>query len=125
MSSNEGGRSRLVVALAAVLALAVVVGGASPATAGKKIKTRIEIKSLKTTGAAGTLASSSDSCLGGREIQISSWDGFRSTRIAGTKSKPNGSWRIQRDLKPDTRYFAQVDSKGKCGYDVTPFQRLG
>jgi hypothetical protein len=111
-------------ALIAALAVAVLAGGPSSAVAGKKIKTRIEIKSLKTTGASGTLESSQNSCLNGRKVSLFTWDGLSAQKIAITNSSGDGDWKVKRDLKGGTRYFAKVDAKGKCGYDVSPFKSL-
>jgi hypothetical protein len=111
-------------ALIAALAVAMVAGAPSSAVAGKKIKTRIEIKSLKTTGSSGTLESSQDSCLKRRKVSLFTWDGLSAQKIAITNSASDGDWKVKRDLKAGTRYFAKVDAKGKCGYDVSPFKNL-
>jgi hypothetical protein len=122
--SMSGSRRRWRAAIVAMLALVVVAEGAAPATAGKKVKTRIEIKRLKTSGAAGTLSSSSDKCLSHRKVSLFTWDGYRSQKIAITNSDQKGDWRVNRNLEGGTRYFAKVDAKGKCGYDTSPFKRL-
>jgi hypothetical protein len=119
-----GSSRRWAAAIVAVLALAVVAEAAAPATAGKKIKTRIEIKKLKTSGAKGTLSSSSDQCLSHRKVSLFTWDGYRSQKIAITNSDGKGDWRVRRDLEGGTRYFAKVDAKGRCGYDTSPFESL-
>jgi hypothetical protein len=111
-------------ALIAALAVVVAAGAPSPATAGKKIKTRIEIKSLKTTAAKGTLESSENSCLKQRKVSLFTWDGLSAQKIAITNSDSDGDWKVNRDLRAGTRYFAKVDAKGKCGYDVSPFKNL-
>jgi hypothetical protein len=120
----NGSRGRRLAAIVAVLALAVVAEAAAPATAGKKIKTRIEIKSLKTTGAAGTLSSSSQQCLKHRKISLFSWNGYSSQKLAITNSDSHGKWRVKHSLESGTQYFAKVDAKGACGYDTSPFKRL-
>jgi hypothetical protein len=120
----SGSRGRWRAAIVAVLALAVVAEGAAPAAAGKKIKTRIEIKSLKASGAAGTLNSSSNKCLSHRKVSLFTWDGYRSQKIAITNSNSKGDWRVKNDLEGGTRYFAKVDAKGQCGYDTSPFESL-
>jgi hypothetical protein len=125
MRSIEGKRGRCATALVAVLALAVVAGGASQATAGKKIKSRVEIKKLSTSGASGTVSSKEGSCLPHRKISLFTWDGYSADKIAITNTDSHGKWKVNRDLKPDSQYFAKVDAKGKCGYDNSPFERLG
>ena len=120
----SGSRGRRRAAIVAVLALAVVADAAAPATAGKKIKTRIVIERLKTSGAAGTLGSSSNKCLAHRKVSLFTWDGYRSEKVAITNSDSKGNWRATKDLKGGTRYFAKVDAKGKCGYDTSPFESL-
>jgi hypothetical protein len=120
----SGSRGRWRAVIVAVLALAVVAEGAVPAAAGKKIKTRIEIKSLKASGAKGTLSSSSNQCLSHRKVSLFTWDGYRSQKIAITNSDGKGDWRFKRDLEGGTRYFAKVDAKGRCGYDTSPFESL-
>jgi hypothetical protein len=111
-------------ALLSAVALALLACAPSSAVAGKKVKTRIEIKSLKTAGASGTLESSQDSCLKRRKVSLFTWDGLSAQKVAITNSKSNGNWKVKRDLKAGTRYFAKVDAKGKCGYDVSPFKNL-
>jgi hypothetical protein len=120
--SGSGRRWRA--AIVAMLALVVMAEAVTPATAGKKIKTRIEIKRLKTSGAAGTLSSSSNQCLSHRKVSLFTWDGYRSQKIAITNSDSSGDWRFKRNLEGGTRYFAKVDAKGKCGYDTSPFKSL-
>jgi hypothetical protein len=125
MTSIEGNRGRLATALIAVLALAVIAGGASPATAGKKIKSKVEIKKLSTSGASGTVTSKENSCLPHRKISLFTWDGYSSQKIAITNTNSHGKWKVSRELKTGIQYFAKVDAKGKCGYDNSPFERLG
>jgi hypothetical protein len=122
--SISGSRRRWAAAIVAVLALVVVAEAVSPATAGRKIKTRIEIKKLKTSGAKGTLSSSSKQCLSHRKVSLFTWDGYRSQKIAITNSDGKGDWRIRRHLEGGTRYFAKVDGTGRCGYDTSPFESL-
>jgi hypothetical protein len=117
-------RARWLAMFAAALGMTVFGVAAPSAIAGKKIKTRIEIRSLKTTGAAGTLSSRSDPCLKQRKVSLFTWDGMSSQKVAITNSGSDGDWKINRDLNPGTRYFAKVDAKGKCGYDVSPFKNL-
>jgi hypothetical protein len=124
MRSIEGRRGRWGFALIAVLSLALVVGGASPATAGKKIKTKVEIKKLSNSGASGKVSSKESSCIPHRKISLFTWNGYSADKIAITNSNSHGNWKIKRDLKPDIQYFAKVDAKGKCGYDNSPFERL-
>jgi hypothetical protein len=102
----------------------VVAGAASPAIAGKKIDTRVELKSLRLAGASGTLKSPSDACLKQRKVSLFSWDGLSAQKLAITSSGSDGDWKVHRNLKSGTRYFAKVDAKGKCGYDVSPFKSL-
>jgi hypothetical protein len=123
--SSEGRRRRLAIGLIAVLSLALVVGGASPATAGKKIKTKVEIKKLSTSGASGTVSSKENSCIPHRKISLFTWNGYSSQKIAITKTDSHGKWKVGRTLESGIQYFAKVDAKGKCGYDTSPFERLG
>jgi hypothetical protein len=125
MRSIEGRRGRWATGAVAVLALALVVGGASPATAGKKIKTRVEIKKLSTSGASGTVSSKENSCLPHRKISLFTWNGYSAQKIAITNTNSHAKWKINRALKGGIQYFAKVDGKGKCGYDNSPFERLG
>jgi hypothetical protein len=123
--SIERRGGRWAIALIAMLSLALVVGGASPAVAGKKIKTKVEIKKLSTSGASGKVSSKEDSCIPHRKISLFTWNGYSADKIAITNTDSHGNWKVNRDLKPDTQYFAKVDAKGKCGYDNSPFERLG
>jgi hypothetical protein len=111
-------------ALIAALAVLAGAGAAPPALAGKKIDTRIELKKLKATGASGTLKSPQDFCLKQRKVSLFTWDGLSAQKVAITNSDSRGDWKFKRELKPGTRYFAKVDAKGKCGYDVSPFKNL-
>ena len=122
--SIEGRRGRWAVALIAVLSLALVAGGASPATAGKKIKSKVEIKRLSTSGASGTVSSKEASCVPHRKISLFTWNGYSSQKLAITKTNSHGKWKVGRNLNSGIQYFAKVDAKGKCGYDNSPFERL-
>src|SRR5262245_46111400 len=124
MSSIEGKRGRWAIALIAVLSLALVVGAAAPATAGKKIKTKVEIKKLNTSGASGKVTSKQSSCVPHGKTSLFTWNGYSADKVAITNTDSHGNWKINRKLKPDTQYFAKVDAKGKCGYDNSPFERL-
>jgi hypothetical protein len=120
----NGNRGRWLAAVVALLALAMIAEAAAPATAGKKIKTRVEINSLRTSGAAGTVTSSANQCLPHRKISLFTWDGYSSQKIAITNTDSHGKWRVKKNLQSGTRYFAKVDAKGPCGYDTSPFKRL-
>ena len=122
--SIERKRSRWAIGLITVLSVAMIVGGASPATAGKKIKTKVEIKKLSTSSASGTVSSKESSCVPHRKISLFTWNGYSSDKIAITNTDSHGKWKIGHELKTGIQYFAKVDAKGKCGYDNSPFERL-
>ncbi len=75
---------------------------------------------------SGRLDSGNPRCLASRHIQIFRYiyDGFFSDKIARFDANRNGTWVLHRGLNPGV-YFAKVDSKPGCRYDVSPNTRLG
>ena len=71
------------------------------------------------------MESSSAACLKTRTVSLFTWDGLSSQKVAIVSSQSNGDWRVKKNLKSGTRYFAKVDAKGKCGYAVSRFKNLG
>ena len=114
-------RPRTLTAAIAVLALAAT--GAPSVTAGGDAKTRIEITKLTPTLIKGTIESGKSSCKKGREVQVFRMEGFVSHKVVRGNAQPDGDWKFKKDLKP-AAYFAQVDSKPGCRYDVSPQKTL-
>jgi hypothetical protein len=85
-------------------------------------KSKIVIKSLKTTGASGKVTSKENKCEKDRRVQFFRLDDFISVKIEKTRLK-NGKWETNKDLQPGT-YFAKVDSVPGCRYDVSDYEKL-
>ena len=109
--------------IAAVAALAVFLTAAPAAFAEGGARTRIEITRLTPTIIKGTIKSEKDSCKRGRHVQIFRYDGFLSVKLARFEAQRDGDWKLNKSLEPG-RYFAKVDSKRGCRYDVSPEKRL-
>jgi hypothetical protein len=111
-----------IMGLAAVPALALAGDDGTGQGAGGA-KSKIVIKSLKATGAAGKVTSRENKCEKGRRVQFFRLDDFISVKIEKTQLDNNGNWRTNKDLKPGT-YFAKVDSVSGCRYDVSDYEKL-
>ena len=85
-------------------------------------KSKIVIKSLKTTGAKGVVTSKENKCEKDRRVQFFRLDDFISVKIEKVRLQ-NGKWETNKDLQPGT-YFAKVDSVPGCRYDVSDYEKL-
>jgi hypothetical protein len=109
---------------AALAALVLAVGLAPGGAAGDGgAKSRIKIKRLEPSGAAGTVRSGAKRCEGDRKVRFFRLEGFISVKVQLTRTNSKGKWRIERDLEPG-RYFAKVDGGGGCRYDNSKAERL-
>jgi hypothetical protein len=108
--------------LALVPAFALAGGDGTGQGAGGA-KSKIVIKSLKTTGASGKVTSKESKCEKSRRVQFFRLDDFISVKIEKTQTDSNGNWRTKKDLKPG-EYFAKVDSVPGCRYDVSKYEQL-
>ena len=120
-------RTTIAGAATAVLAAGLVApaafgGGDGTGQGAGGAKSKIVIKSLKTTGAAGTVTSKDNKCEKDRRVQFFRLDDFISVKIEKVPLK-NGNWRTNKDLEPGT-YFAKVDSVAGCRYDVSDYEKL-
>ena len=109
--------------IAAVVAAVALVAGAGPASGDGGAKTKIVIKDLTRNKIAGKISSRKGSCEKDRHVQIFRLDGYVSVKVDRGDAKSDGSWRFKRDLEPG-KYFAKVDSKPGCRYDVSKNERL-
>ena len=107
---------------AAIAALAITATAAPSVTADGGAKTRIEIKELTPNLIKGTIESGKSSCKSGRHVQIFRMEGFLSHKVVRGDAQ-SGKWRFKRELKPGV-YFAKVDSKPGCRYDVSHSKTL-
>lgn len=103
---------------AGAIAATVLVAGAVPASGDGGAKSKIVINKLTHTKMAGTITSSRGSCVSGRHVQIFRLDGYVSVKVDRGDAQSNGNWKFTRDLEPG-KYFAKVDSKPGCRYDVS------
>ena len=108
----------------AALALAAVLAVAAPASAveGNKEKTKVTIKRIGGSGAAGKVRSKRDGCEPGRKVTLFKYVDFVTTKVKITYSDSHGNWRVRKDLEPG-KYFAKVDAVKaagtRCLYDVS------
>jgi len=109
--------------IAASVGVVALVAGAGPASGEGGAKTQIEIKTLKSTKIAGTIDSSKASCVKDRHVQVFRLDGYVSVKVDRGDAKDNGDWSFNKDLEPG-KYFAKVDSKPGCRYDVSKNETL-
>ena len=121
-------RTTIAGAAAAVLAAGLLAplafgGGDGTGEGAGGAKSKIVIKSLKTTGAAGKVTSKENKCEKDRRVQFFRLDDFISVKIEKTRLDNNGNWRTNKDLQPGT-YFAKVDSVPGCRYDVSDYEKL-
>lgn len=115
--------SLLTIAGALALAPAGALAGDGEGEGAGGAKSKIVIKTLKATGASGKVTSGSSKCEKRRHVQFFRIDDFVSVKIARMDTDGNGNWRTKRDLKPGL-YFAKVDSREGCRYDVSSKERL-
>ena len=115
-------RGRGVAGWVAVVALALALC-APAASADGGAKTRIMLKQLSATGAAGQLSSGRDACLQRRKVSIFVLESFITDKVAITYTDSDGDWRVNRRLKEGV-YFAKVDSSKGCRYDNSRRKRL-
>jgi hypothetical protein len=115
-------RMRAAGAAAAIAAIALVAG-AGPASGDGGAKSKIVIKKLTHSKMAGTISSSKGSCVSGREVQIFRLDGYVSVKVDRGDAQSDGDWKFTHDFEPG-KYFAKVDSKPGCRYDVSKNETL-
>jgi hypothetical protein len=110
-------------AMAALAPAAALAGGEGTGQGAGGAKSKILIKSLKSTGASGIIKSSSGKCEKDRKVTLFRLDDFVSVKVAILRSDNKGNWRTKKDLQ-DGEYFAKVDSIPGCRYDVSKTERL-
>ena len=115
----------IAVGLVAATALAPAAFGGDDGTGqgAGGAKSKIVIKSLKTTGMTGKVTSKEGKCTKDRRVQLFRLDDFISVKIEKTRLDSHGNWRTNKDLQPGT-YFAKVDSTPGCRYDVSDYEKL-
>ena len=109
--------------IAATVGAIALIAGAGPASGDGGAKTKIEIKTLTAHKIAGTIDSGQASCVKDRHVQIFRLDGYVSVKVTRGDAKSNGDWSFKKDLDPG-KYFAKVDSKPGCRYDVSKNETL-
>ena len=102
---------------------AILVRYSWPALGDERPKSKVVIKQLSGTGAAGKVVSKRASCEGGKKVTLFRLDDFISVKIEITQSDSNGGWATRQDLQPGT-YFAKVDASDGCRYAVSRFKKL-
>ena len=109
--------------IVSIAAIAIAATAAPDGFADGDEKTRIEITRLSATKIKRTIESSKASCEKGRHVQIFRMDGFIAHKVDRGDAQSDGDWKFSRELQPGT-YFAKVDSKPGCRYDVSPQKTL-
>ena len=109
--------------LAAALAATTAISGATIASGDGGAKTEIKVQTLTASKMAGTITSSKASCLKNRHVQIFRLDGYVSVKVDRDNAQSDGDWKFTRSFEPG-RYFAKVDSKPGCRYDVSKNETL-
>ena len=109
--------------VAAVIAAVALVAGSGPASGDGGEKTQIEIKLLTHTKIAGTIDSDKRSCVKDRHVQVFRLDGFISVKVVRGDAQSDGDWKFNEDLESG-KYFAKVDAKPGCRYDVSKNETL-
>jgi len=111
-------RTTIALALAALLALAVPAN----AVEGNKVKSKITIKQISSSGAKGKVTSKRSGCEPQRKVTLFKYVDFVSEKVKITQSDSNGAWRVRQDLEPG-KYFAKVDAVKtagtRCLYDIS------
>ncbi len=90
---------------------------------GGRPKSRVVIQKLKHSGASGRVSSGDGGCVGNRKVTLFRLNGFISRKVGRARTGSDGRWRIRKRLK-DGRYFAKVDSDGRCRYDTSRTETL-
>jgi hypothetical protein len=112
-----------VLGTAAMLVPVAFGGGDGTGQGAGGAKSKIIIKSLKSSGASGVVTSKENKCEKDRRVQFFRLDDFISVKIQKTQLDGHGNWRIKKDLQDGT-YFAKVDSVAGCRYDVSDNKNL-
>ena len=110
-------------AIAALAPAAALAGGEGTGQGAGGAKSKILIKSLKTSGASGIVKSRAGKCERDRKVTLFRLDDFVSVKVSIVRSDNHGNWRTKRDLQSG-EYFAKVDSIPGCRYDVSKTERL-
>lgn len=121
--SNRIGPLIAALALTASVPAGALAGGDGGGAGAGGEKSRIVIKSLKSSGAAGKVRSRATECERDRKVTLFLLDDFVSVKVGITRSDGDGNWRTPQDLDQG-EYFAKVDSIPGCRYDVSKFRRL-
>ena len=121
--SNRIGPLIAALALIASVPAGALAGGDGGGVGAGGEKSRIVIKSLKSSGAAGEVRSRENKCEGDRKVTLFLLNDFVSVKLAITRSDGDGNWRTHQDLDQG-EYFAKVDSIPGCRYDVSKTRRL-
>ncbi len=109
--------------ITAAVAAVALAAGALPASGDGGAKTKIVIKKLTHTKIAGTITSEKASCVKDRHVQVFRLEGFVSVKVVRGDAQNDGDWKFTKDLQPG-KYFAKVDSKPGCRYDVSKNETL-
>jgi hypothetical protein len=104
--------------VAAVLAVTALVAGVGPASGDGGAKSKIVIKKLTSSKISGKISSKKDSCESGRHVQVFRYEGYVSVKVERGDAQSDGDWKFKGDYEPG-KYFAKVDSKPGCRYDVS------
>jgi hypothetical protein len=118
----KAGRMRAT-GIAAAIAAVTLAAGAPPAGADGGAKTKIVIETLTANKITGKITSKKDSCVHNRHVQVFRLDDFFSVKIVRGDAQNDGDWKFTPNLQPG-RYFAKVDSRSGCRYDVSEKQVL-
>ena len=118
----KAGRMRAT-GIAAAVAAMTLAAGAPPAAGDGGAKTKIVIKTLTPNKIAGKITSEKDSCEKNRHVQVFRLDDFFSVKIVRGDAQNDGDWKFTPNLQPG-RYFAKVDSRPGCRYDVSGKETL-
>jgi hypothetical protein len=104
--------------ITAAVAAVTLVAGALPASGDGGAKSKIVIKKLTTSKIAGTITSEKKSCVKGRHVQVFRYEGYISVKLDRGDAQSDGDWKFTGNFEPG-KYFAKVDSKPGCRYDVS------
>jgi len=101
--------TRLKAAVAA-LSIAVVAMGATPATAGKSVNSKVKITKLSAKGAGGVVKSKKSKCVKRRTVLLKFVDDYSVTTIGKDKTNRRGVWTVKKPLNHGI-YFAKAKKK--------------
>jgi hypothetical protein len=118
----KAGRMRAT-GIAAAIAAVTLAAGAPPAAGDGGAKTKIVIKTLTANKIAGRITSDKEACERNRHVQVFRLDDFFSVKVVRGDAQNDGEWKFTPNLQPG-RYFAKVDSRTGCRYDVSDKQVL-